>query len=79
MTNLDHLTVSRTNNPKGLALFVKRAQVQLAELAEGSSCPAFLLGRIEREFGDRSGAVALFRALSDVGTSRARRKTGWQL
>lgn len=78
---IEHINTARTNNPKGLALFVKRAQAQLGAAAEGESCPLFLAGRIAREFigGDADAAVALFRALSDVGTCRERRKTGWQL
>lgn len=66
----DHISTARRNNPKGLDLFVKRAQILLGELAEGSSCPFFLAGRVGREFvgGDRDAAVLLFRSLSDVGT-----------
>lgn len=79
MTNLERVHNARRNNPKGLALFVKRAQAQLGELAEGSSCPFFLLGVVEREFNSRDAAVLLWRSLSDVGTPRARRKTGWQI
>lgn len=81
MNIVERINQVASNNPKALALFVKRAQLQLGELAEGSSCPFFLAGRIGREFvgGDRDAAVALFRACADAGTSRARRKTGWQL
>lgn len=81
MSLLDHVATVRSSNPKALALFVKRAQIQLGELAEGQDCPFFLAGRIAREFvgGEADAAVALFRACSDVGTARERRKTGWQL
>lgn len=58
------------------ALFVKRAQ---AQTGEKSGCPFFQAGALGRIFSDRDAAVALFRAASDVGTSRARRKTGWQI
>jgi hypothetical protein len=75
----EHINTARTNNPKGLALFVRRAQVLLGARAEGESCPMFLAGRIAREFigGEGDAAVLLFRAMSDVGTARARRTTGW--
>ena len=81
MNILEHVATVRSNNPKALALFVKRAQAQLGAAAEGESCPFFLAGRIAREFvgGEADAAVALFRACSDVGTLRERRKTGWQL
>lgn len=81
MNLLEHVATVRTNNPKAIALFVKRAQSQLGELAEGQDCPFFLAGRIAREFvgGEADAAVVLFRACSDVGTARERRKTGWQL
>jgi hypothetical protein len=77
MTMIEHITTARTNNPKGLALFVKRAQALLGDLAEGESCPQFLAGRFARERGEENVAVLLFRALSDVGTPRAHRTTGW--
>lgn len=73
----EHIATARTNNPKGLALFVKRAQALLGALAEGESCPFFLAGRVTRERCEGDAAVLLFRALSDVGTARARRTTGW--
>jgi hypothetical protein len=75
----EHIRTAVNNNPKGLALFVQRAQALLGAAAEGESCPFFLAGRIAREFVGREAdaAVLLFRAMSDVGTSRARRKTGW--
>jgi len=81
MTIVENIQEVRSNNPKALALFVKRAQIQLGELAEGSTCPFFLAGRLARESigEDRDVAVALFRACCDVGTNRARRKTGWQV
>jgi len=73
MTILDHI---RNQSPKALALFVIRAQ---AQTGEDSACPFFQAGALGRLFGDRDAAVALFRAACDAGTSRARRKTGWQL
>ena len=81
MSLLENIATVRHNNPKALALFIKRAQAQLGALAENDSCPFFLAGRIAREFvgGEADAAVALFRACSDVGTNRERRKTGWQL
>lgn len=81
MNITDRIADLNSHNPKGIALFVKRAQAQLGELAEGQSCPFFLAGRIAREFvgGDRDATVLLFRSVSDAGTPRARRKTGWQL
>lgn len=79
MSITERISEVRSNNPKGLALFVNRAQQLLGDLAEGSSCPFFLAGRIGREFvgGDRDAAVLLFRSVSDASTGRARRKTCW--
>ena len=73
MTILDHI---RNLSPAAKALFVKRAQ---AQTSEASGCPFFQAGALGRLFSDRDASVALFRAASDVGTNRARRKTGWQL
>ena len=73
MTIVDHV---RNLSPEAKALFVKRAQTQTGET---SGCPFFQAGALGRIFSDRDAMVALFRAASDVGTNRARRKTGWQL
>lgn len=78
MTIVENIAQLQNTNPKAVALFIKRAQIQTG--ADNAN-PFFLAGLIGRTFpgGDRDAAVLLFRSASDVGTNRARRKTGWQL
>ena len=78
MNIVENIAQVQNNNPKAVALFVKRAKLQTGSTNDN---PFYLAGLIGREFpgGDRDAAVLLFRSCSDVGTNRARRKTGWQL
>ena len=78
---IDHIAELNTCNPRAVALFVKRAQIQLGAAAEGSDCPFFLAGRIARDFvqGDAAAAGLLFRSANGAGTARERRETGGQL
>lgn len=79
VTIVTNLQAARSESPAVLALFTKRALLILGELAEGSSCPFFLAGRIGREFSDQVAQQLLDNCHLDAGTSRARRKTGWQI
>jgi hypothetical protein len=62
----DRIALTLTHNPKGTALFAKRAAALLGEKAEGKTCPFWLAGRLARELNDDQQVLhLLFRSLAD--------------
>jgi len=76
--DIERIRLTITHNPKGVALFVRRANILLGTEYTSAFAAA---GHIGREYvgGDNDAAVLLFCACNDAGSSRARRTTRWGL